>query len=82
MDFLEIMAAITHERKSQNISQQELASLSGLSRGTIQKIDQQSIDEIGLAKVINLLDTLGYELELKPKGRPPTLEELRGADHA
>ena len=82
MDFDKIISELASKRKKQNISQVDLASLSGISRATIQKIDQQTINEIGLSKVINLLDTLGFELQIIPKHRPPTLEELRDGSHA
>ena len=35
------------------------------------------IEEVGIKKVAILLDLLGMELSLRPKGRPKTLEELQ-----
>lgn len=67
-------------RKSRKITQSELAKRLGMSRTTIGKIENGTIQEIGVRKIIRLLDFLGLELKVRPAGKPPTLEELRNEE--
>jgi transcriptional regulator with XRE-family HTH domain len=67
-------------RKSRKISQAELGKALGLSRTTIGQIENGTVQEIGIRKLIRLLDYLGLELRVRPAGKPPTLDELRNED--
>ena len=64
-------------RKSRKISQAEVAAALGMSRTTIGQIENGSVQEIGVRKLIRLLEFLGLELRVRPAGQPPTLEDLR-----
>lgn len=64
-------------RKLRNMSQAELAKRLGMSRATISQIESGTVQEIGVRRLMRLLDFLGLELKVRPAGRPPTLEELR-----
>ena len=44
---------------------------------TLSQIENGTIQEIGIRKVMRLLDYLGLELAVRPAGAPPTLEELQ-----
>lgn len=68
---------IRQARKKRNISQAELAKALGMSRTTIGQIENGNVQEIGVRKLIRLLEYLGLELRVRPAGKPPTLEELR-----
>ena len=48
-----------------------------MSRTTIGQIENGSIQEIGVRKLIRVLEFLGLELSVRPAGKPPTLEEIR-----
>jgi transcriptional regulator with XRE-family HTH domain len=48
-----------------------------MSRTTIGQIENGTVQEIGVRKLIRVLEYLGLELRVRPAGRPPTLEELR-----
>ncbi|QNM93274.1 helix-turn-helix domain-containing protein [Aliarcobacter cryaerophilus] len=48
----------------------------GITKRTISKIENGFIDEVGIKKIEVILDLLGVEFSLRPKGRPRTLEEL------
>ena len=48
-----------------------------MSRSTIGQIEQGTVQDIGVRKLIRLLEYLGLEIRVRPAGRPPTLEELR-----
>ena len=64
-------------RRLRRISQQELAKSLGMSRTTISQIESGTVQEIGVRKLMRLLDYLGLELRVRPAGCPPTLEELQ-----
>jgi transcriptional regulator with XRE-family HTH domain len=68
---------IREARKRQNVTQSEAAKAAGVGRSTLSQIENGTIQEIGIRKVIRILDFLGLELTTRPKGAPPTLEELR-----
>lgn len=68
---------IRQVRKSRKISQAEIAKALGMSRTTIGQIENGSVQEIGVRKLIRLLEFLGLELRVRPAGQPPTLEDLR-----
>jgi transcriptional regulator with XRE-family HTH domain len=69
---------IRNERKKRRLSQEDLSRETGVSRATISQIETGVVLEVGLRKVIRILDYLGLELRVRPAGAPPTLEELRG----
>ena len=68
---------IQQARKSRKVSQAELAKALGMSRTTIGQIENGTVSEIGIRKLIRVLEFLGLELRVRPAGRPPTMEELR-----
>ena len=74
---IEIGRQIQQARKSRRITQAELGKALGMSRTTIGQIERGTVQEIGVRKLIRLLEYLGLEIRVRPAGRPPTLEELR-----
>lgn len=74
---VEIGQHIRRARKLRRISQSELAMLLGMSRTTIGQIENGTIGEVGVRKLIRILETLDLELRIRSAGQPPTLEELR-----
>lgn len=48
-----------------------------MSRTTIGQIEKGTVQDVGVRKLIRLLEFLGLELRVRPAGTPPTLEELR-----
>ncbi len=73
---------IRQARKKRKISQSELAKSLGMSRTTIGQIENGTVQEIGVRKLIRLLEFLGLELRIRPAGQPPTLEELREGEES
>jgi transcriptional regulator with XRE-family HTH domain len=73
----EIGRQIQLARKSRKITQAELGKALGMSRSTIGQIEKGTVQDIGVRKLIRLLEFLGLELRVRQEGRPPTLEELR-----
>ena len=77
MVLLELGLVIKRLRKEHRWSQDDLEQYSGITKRTISKIENGFIDEVGIKKVEFILDLLGYEFSLRPKGHPKTLEELQ-----
>lgn len=73
----EIGSRIRQERKSRGITQAELGKILAMSRTTIGQIENGTVQDVGVRKLIRLLEFLGLEMRVRPAGRPPTLEELR-----
>jgi transcriptional regulator with XRE-family HTH domain len=76
----EIGKEIREKRKSRGFTQAELAEILGMSRTTIGQIEKGTVQDVGVRKLIRLLDYLGLELRVRPLGKPPTLEELRSEE--
>jgi transcriptional regulator with XRE-family HTH domain len=73
----EIGDNIRKERKLRKLSQEKMARDLGMSRATISLIESGTVQEIGVRKLMRMLDYLGLELRVRPSGAPPTLDELR-----
>jgi transcriptional regulator with XRE-family HTH domain len=69
--------SIREARKRRKVTQYEAAKAAGIGRSTLSQIENGAIQDIGIRKVIRVLDFLGLELVIRPRGAPPTLEELR-----
>lgn len=69
--------AIKRLRQQKGYSQQQLADDLHLSRMTINSLENARAGDVGVRKVMKILDYLGYELALREKSPFPTLEELR-----
>jgi len=74
----EIGQIIKMERRHRNITQEQLARDLRMSRATISQIESGTVKEVGVRKLVKILDYLGLELRVRPAGLPPTLDELRG----
>jgi transcriptional regulator with XRE-family HTH domain len=65
------------ERRKQKLTQRELAGRSGVSRATIDLLENGRATDIGYSKLSRILAALGLELRLGPAAaRRPTLDEL------
>jgi transcriptional regulator with XRE-family HTH domain len=67
---------LVHERRTAlGLSQARLAAMSGLSRSTINQLENGSLIDLGVAKLIVLLDLLGLSLDADArKGREGSLQ--------
>ena len=79
MDLQEFGAHIAQLRKAKKVSQQELSKDLGISRATISSLENGTSSDVGIKKILQILDYLGYELTSKEKSPFPTFEELRDA---
>lgn len=78
----DIGTAIAGARKRAGLSQAELARPLGMSRATISGIENGTIHEIGVRKVLALCAALGLELSANPRRTRPTLQELKEEQRA
>lgn len=77
----EIGQQIRLARKRRRLSQAALAQALAMSRTTIGQIENGTVQEVGVRKLIRVLEHLGLELRVRLAGSPPTLDELREERH-
>jgi len=72
----ELGVLIAKERKLKPWTQKEMAQYAGINVNTLKKIEAGFEEEVGMLKTVEVLELLGFEILVRPKGRPLTLEEL------
>ncbi len=77
MDYNLIACELTKIRRNKRVSQQKLADDIGVSRATINAFEKSKAGDVGLRKVLKIIDYFGYEVSLKQKSAFPTLDDLR-----
>lgn len=76
----EIGEHIRQERKKRKMSQTELGTLLGMSRTTIGQIENGTVRDVGVRKLMRILEILNLELQVRIASDRPTLDELRDED--
>jgi transcriptional regulator with XRE-family HTH domain len=72
---------IAAHRKKLKLSQAALARKAGVSRATLDALENGRARELGFSKLTKLLTALGLELKLQPaSSQRPTLDELLQED--
>lgn len=64
-------------RKEKKVFQVQMAQDLNISRATISSLENARAVDIGIRKILQIIDYLGYELAFKEKSAFPTFEELR-----
>lgn len=82
MSLDEIGLTLAEARKAVGRSQGVVAASLGMSRATLSGIENGTIREIGVRKLMALCAALGFELAIVPKRKRPTLRELRNEQRA
>ena len=77
MNFKDFGKNIALMRKEQKISQLQMAKDLHISRATISALENANMGDIGIRKILQIVDYLGYELTFKEKSAFPTFEELK-----
>lgn len=77
MDLKEIGLQIKNHRKENSISQSKVCDDLKISRATLSSLENGRGIDVGIKKVMQILDYLGYEFCIKEKNQFPTLEDLR-----
>ena len=72
---------IASSRKALKFSQSDLARKAGISRATLDALENGRSGELGFTKVANILSALGLELKVHEANlQRPTLDELLEED--
>ena len=64
MNLLDLGVLTRNRRTELGLSQAQLASMSGLSRTTINLLENGSLNDLGMAKAADLMNVLGIEMQL------------------
>lgn len=77
MTIVELGQAIRHARKQARLTQTELTERLGISRATLSALENGTINEVGIRKVMAICSVLGLEITAQPlQVRRPTLHTL------
>lgn len=76
MDFEAFGKELVTLRKEKKISQKQLAEHLNISRVTISSFENGGSVDIGFKKVLQIVDYLGYEMQLKEKLPFPVFEDI------
>ena len=77
MNFQELGDFVRQTRKEQGIRQQQMVDDLVIARATLSGFETGRVADIGLRKVMLMLDYLNYELSPKPQSALPTFESLK-----
>ena len=81
LDLVSIGNQIAERRKTLKLSQAMLSRKAGVSRATLDALENGRAGELGFSKLTKLLAALGLELKLQAAGsHRPTLDELMQED--
>lgn len=69
MNLADIGQLVQARREALGLSQARLARLAGLSRATINQLENGSLVDLGAAKLLALLNLLGLDLAAQPRAR-------------
>jgi transcriptional regulator with XRE-family HTH domain len=77
LDLTSVGAKVAERRKSMGLSQSTLARKAGVSRATLDAIENGRSGELGFSRVSKILSAVGLELKLQETNlERPTLEDL------
>jgi transcriptional regulator with XRE-family HTH domain len=77
MDLIDLGESIAAARKEKRLSQTEVARRAGVSRSTIDLLENGRGHEIGFSKASRLATAVGLELTLRAaRSERPTLDDL------
>ncbi|WP_462325984.1 helix-turn-helix domain-containing protein [Desulfoplanes sp.] len=76
MDLLEIGTTIAARRKERKMSQTDLARYTGLSRAFISNLERGIAPDVGIKRVMRILDVFNMEITLRKHPGPPTLDDF------
>ena len=77
LDLISLGRQIAEHRKKLKLTQAELARKAGVSRATLDALENGRTGEVGFSKLSKLLAVLGLELKLQTaRSQRPTLEDL------
>lgn len=82
LDLISIGKEIAQSRKKLKLSQTALSRKAGISRATLDALENGRAGELGFSKLTKVLAALGLELKLQTgNSARPTLDELLTEEH-
>ena len=72
----DVGTAVARARKARGLSQTTLARASGLSRQTISALERGAIPDLGVKKLMRVLEVLDLDFVVRQAGHPVTLDDL------
>lgn len=82
MDAFMLGATIRKARKTKKLNQTELASMAGISRYTLGRLENGTVEDLGFRKLLRILDALELSLQVKPADAVPVMGENWWEDDA
>jgi transcriptional regulator with XRE-family HTH domain len=76
-DLTRLGQAVRGVRRRRHLTQSTLARETGVSRSTISLLETGALQDLGIQKVLRVLEYLGLEIAVRPAGELPTLEDLQ-----
>ncbi len=76
MNMIEIGSRLRSARQARGLTQDELARLAGVGRTSLSQLENGTIGEIGVRKILRVCAVLCLALQIMPEGRLPTLDDL------
>jgi len=76
MKMFDIGQVVMNARKAEGLNQAQLAEKCGLARSTISLIENGSVPDIGMRKMIKLLNSLKLEFGLNEKAGVKSLNQM------
>ena len=66
MNLLELGSSVRKLRKEKHITQEKLAKMANISRATLSKLENGQIAQVSIVTLNNILNNLGYEIDINP----------------
>jgi len=66
VNLLELGNSVKKLRKEKKLTQEQLASMAGISRATLSKLENGQIAQVSIVVLNDILNHLGYEIDIKP----------------
>jgi transcriptional regulator with XRE-family HTH domain len=83
MTLSEIGIEIRQARKQRGLTLQAVASDLGMGIATLSRLERGDLDDIGMRRLLRVIEYLGLQLVLRPAGFGMTLDEaMKDADEA
>ncbi|MDH2234700.1 helix-turn-helix transcriptional regulator [Pigmentiphaga sp. GD03639] len=76
MNLAELGEAFRTARMAAELTQQQVAEISGVARGRISMFETGALPEIGAVKMLSLFDAVGLELIARRPGHQRTLDDV------
>ncbi|WP_460909610.1 helix-turn-helix transcriptional regulator [Paraburkholderia jirisanensis] len=77
MNLAELGEVLRQARVAANLTQQQVAEMSGVPRGRISMFETGMLPELGAVKMLSLFDAVGLEILARRRGHQRTLDDVR-----